>query len=80
MTQNLSISFILMFAHREKPQMGCVCPSSPPLPALLIRQVTTVRVLDAGQQRSSRWQVEPETLAPALCCLLVLKLLLPLAC
>lgn len=48
------------------------------LPAHVIRQVTTVRVLDAGQQRRSRWQVEPETLAPSLCCLLVLKLLLPL--
>lgn len=32
------------------------------LPALVIRQVTTVRVLDVGQQRRSRWQ--PETLAP----------------
>lgn len=34
------------------------------LPALVIRQVTTVRVLDVGQQRRSHWQVEPETLAP----------------
>lgn len=48
------------------------------LPALVIRQATTVRVLDAGQQRRSRWQVEPETLVPTLCCLPVPKLLLPL--
>lgn len=48
----------LIYSHihtHQETWMGCVCYFSPPpnLPALLIRQVTTVKVLAMGQQRHS---------------------------
>lgn len=60
---------LFSYSHTpRKPQMGCVCYFSPPpfLPALLIRQVTTVRFLALGQRRhslaSGTWNSNPDSL------------------